>query len=122
MTLIEAISYVDEHKPNKYSVQIKTDWLSRLDLRIFREFPNVFGKDCADSLRYLAHTDASRELLAPRPYDEVYRYWLEAQIDYHNADIPSYNNSIGMFNAAYRRLWGYLNGGRGSVGSVFRYF
>ena len=41
------------------------------------------------------------ELIVKAPYDDIYIYWLEAQIDYFNGETAKYNNSIATFNSAY---------------------
>lgn len=53
--------------------------------------------------------EESGKLCVPSPYDELYLFWLEAQIDYQNGEIQKYNNSITAFNHAYSAFERYYN-------------
>ena len=110
MTIIELITDVDALHPNGYDQVFKTQWLSQLDGRIKDEIIDTHegGEDIIFN-GYDADTNPNTELLVPRPYDEVYRYWLEAQIDYANGEYTKYNNSMMMFNTAYSAYERYYN-------------
>lgn len=101
MTIIEVISEVDALHPNSFDQSNKIAWLSNLDGRIKDEIIDIHeGGDDAPFKGY-NDDDIDIELIVPRPYDEVYRYWLEAQLDYANGEYTKYNNSMAMFNNAY---------------------
>ena len=102
MTITEAITQVDTLKPNAYSTSDKISWLSRLDGMVKRLIIDTHegGEDVVFS-GYDSETDMETELLVSAPFDDIYLRWLEAQIDYANAEFNKYNNSILMFNAAY---------------------
>ena len=102
MTIIELITDVDALHPNGYDQAYKVQWLSQLDRRIKNDIIDTHegGEDIVFN-DYHPDEDLDTKLLVPRPYDEVYRYWLEAQIDYLNGEYKRYNNSMAMFYTAY---------------------
>ena len=108
MTLDQAIVTVDELKPNQIDRARKIEWLSALDLLIYRdlicthqhsreEAPEAFGG-------YDQNTGADTVLLAPPPYDEIYRFYLEMHIDLVNREFDQYNNSAALYAASWGRL------------------
>lgn len=110
MKLIEAISKIDNFKHNTYTQEDKVAWLSRLDELVKLEIldTHVDGEGAGFS-GYDTQTNVETELLVPPPYDEMYLRWLEAQIDYANGEYDRYNNSMEMFNAAFRGYSSYYN-------------
>jgi hypothetical protein len=110
MTIIEAITKVDTLKPNAYSTTDKISWLSRLDGMVKRLIIDTHegGEDVIFS-GYDSDTDMETELLVAAPFDDIYLRWLEAQIDYSNAEFNKYNNSILMFNSAFDVFSNYYN-------------
>ena len=123
MTIIELITDVDEMKPNGYEQIYKIQWLSQLDGRIKDEIIDTHegGEDVSFS-GYDASTPLSDPLLVTEPYDDVYRYWLEAQIDYANGEYTKYNNSMSMFNEAYSAYSRYYNKTHMPKGKSIKYF
>lgn len=110
MTLMEAISRVDNIKPNRYTQVEKVKWLSTLDGIIKAEIIDTHeGGEGVTFAAYDDVTDLMKELLVPAPYDEMYIRWLEAQIDYANGEYGKYNNSITMYNTAYSAYEKYYN-------------
>ena len=102
MTIIEAINRIDAVKPNNYTQEEKVSWLSTLDGVIKKEIIDTHeGAEEVTFNGYTEETPVDTELLAPAPYDEVYLFWLQSKIDYWNAEMGKYNNSIVMYNAAY---------------------
>ena len=102
MTIMEVINRIDSLKPNRYDQSEKIKWLSTLDERIVNDIIATHeGSEGIVHNKYTEDTSLTTELLAKSPYDEMYLYWLEAQIDYWNGEYPRYNNSIEMFNTAY---------------------
>lgn len=102
MTIIEAINRIDDLKPNGYGQPQKVRWLSDLDGIIKTEIIDTH-KDGENVMfaGYDESTPLDTVLLVPAPYDDIYRYYLEAQIDYANGEYGKYNNSISMYNTAY---------------------
>lgn len=41
------------------------------------------------------------ELTAETPYDEMYRYYVEAQIHYANGETARYNNAVSLWNNGF---------------------
>ena len=109
MTIIEAINKIDSLKPNSYTQEDKIKWLSILDGIIKKEIIDTHEGEGVDFVPYEPDTDVTTVLLVPFPYDDVYVKWLEAQIDYANADTAKYNNSKAMYNNAYSSFERYYN-------------
>ena len=113
MTLDQALHTADEMKPNQVERARKIDWISTLDKRIFRDVMCAHEKDGSvpDTFAgYDQSTAPDTELLAKAPYDEIYRFYLEMQIDLANQEYEKYNNSAvlyanawGQFARAYHR-------------------
>ena len=111
MTIIEAINKVDILKPNSYTHTEKVKWLSNLDWVIKAQIIDTHeGGDAIEFNGYdVNNTDTEQELLVPAPYDDIYIKWLEAQIDYTNAEFGKYNNSITAYNTLYSAFERYYN-------------
>lgn len=101
MKIYEALDICDRQKPNGYTREDKIHWLSKLDKMIFDEVVSRHegGPETFDG--YTDATDDMTELLAEDAYADLYVKWLFAQIDFANAEISRYNNSMAMFNALY---------------------
>jgi len=108
MTLREAISQCDAVKPNQYTTQEKIRWLSRLDGRVQEEILHTH-EDGAAAFKGYAEQDVDCKLLAKSPYDELYPLFLQAQVDFYNAEFGRYNNSAGLFNTAWAAYADYIN-------------
>lgn len=110
MTIKEAIGLVDKLKPNQYQFTLKAKWLSKLDGQIFKE---VFAThECCPIEVFAGYDDASpdQELLVPYPYDEdIYNYFLQAQIDKENGETAKYNQSVTLYNTAYFNFQSWYN-------------
>ncbi len=112
MTVAEAIALVDGLKPNKFSQADKVKWLSDIDGLIVRELIDTHEDSPLeyDFEGYRATPGGMREeLIAPYPYDILYRWYLESQIDLGNMEIAKYNNSKTLFNNAYLTYTDYYN-------------
>lgn len=110
MTIIEAINTIDTLKPNNYTQLDKIKWLSDLDGVIKTEIIDTHeGGEGIVFNKYDPTTDISTELLVPAPYDDIYIKWLEAKIDYANAEYGKYNNSSMAYNNAYSAFERYYN-------------
>lgn len=104
VTIGEVIGTVDSMKPNSFDEKMKKKWLEQVELNIIEELV----KACEhEELKEKDYTENETELVIPAPYDDVYRFYVEAQIDYANGEIEKYNNSMGMFNQAYQTMTGW---------------
>lgn len=123
MKICDAISQIDRLKHNTYSVADKVSWLSRLDAMAKRLIIDTHeGGEEVPFSGYDDTTDTGTEMLIPAPFDEVYIRWLEAQIDYANAEYDSYNNSIQMFQTAYDQYEAWYNRTHMPIGKPVVYF
>ncbi|MBR1761966.1 MAG: hypothetical protein IJ731_01185 [Eubacterium sp.] len=110
ITLDEAIAYVDEQCPNQFTRENKIAWLSELDNLIFekiikdRENPEITEFDGYDD-----ETDGDTVLLVPFLYKEIYRFYIEKNINYSNRELGAYNNAMQMFNAYYEEYYSWYN-------------
>lgn len=110
MTIIEAISSLNEVKPNSYSQTEKIKWLSRLDGMIKSEIIDTHeGGENITFSGYDENVDLSTVLLVPHPFDEIYIRYLEMQIDYANNEYGKYNNSREMYNTTFEAYAKYYN-------------
>lgn len=111
MTIAEAIHHIDLVKPNAYSQDEKVRWLSTIDSVIKAEI--IDTHEGADEVQFQGYDDKyqdpNQSLLVPRPYDDIYIRWMEAQIDYANGEYAKYNNAITLYNAAYLAFEKYYN-------------
>ena len=105
MKIIEAIGRVDDLKPNAYDVEHKIGWLSKLDLMIQNQVFNTHeGAPETIFTGYPVDVDQQTELIAPAPFDEMYIYWLKAQIELANNEYNRYNVEITMFNTEWQEF------------------
>ena len=104
MTIDQAIALCDALKPNAYPRELKIGWLSKLDGRIFRELLATHaGCPVNEFAGYDASTEGDTVLLVPAPYcEDIYNYFLQAQIDKENGETTRYNQSVTMYNSAFR--------------------
>ena len=123
MTIIEAVNKIDALKPNNYTTENKVAWLSTIDGIIKKEIIDTHeGADKVTFNGYDANTTNDTVLLVPAPYDDIYIRWLEAQIDYNNADYGRYSNSMTMYNSAYSNYERYYNRNNMPISKGFKYF
>lgn len=123
MTIIEAINQIDEFKPNGFSQKDKIRWLNTVDYHIKTEI--IDTHEDAESVIFAGYdedTPLDTALLADAPFDVLYIRWLEAQIDYANAEIGKYNNSMTMFDSAYSDYKNYYNRTHMPQGKKIKYF
>ena len=135
MTIIEAINKIDALVPNMYLLQEKLSWLSRVDSlldkevisthepnRHFHRLPGIIvyrdepvpdpehGHHRQERFHgYDENTPQDTVLIAPEPYDDLYIYFMQMQIDYFNGEYDKYNNSAQMFQSAYDAFKNYWN-------------
>lgn len=110
MTIIEAIGIIDTLKPNNYTELDKVGWLSEIEGRIKTEIIDTHeGSEKYTFDGYDQTTNTETKLLLSEPHDDIYIKWLEAKIDYNNAEYAKYNNSSTAFNNAYSTFERYYN-------------
>lgn len=108
MKITEALQRIDALCPNPFSEGEKLKWLSNLDWTIKVEIIDPRRSDVSFS-GYDENTDMETQLLAPAPYDEMYLYWMQAMVDYHNREMASYNNAITRFEETYLKFRNWYN-------------
>lgn len=104
MTLGQALTEIEELKPSQLGRPMLTKWLSQLDMKVFQGIieKHIPGPDTPREFAgYTEETDEDTVLLVPDPESEIYRWYLEMQIDYANMEMQKYNNSAALFNEAY---------------------
>lgn len=112
MTVSEAIALVDKLKPNHYTTAQKVGWLNDLDGMLFDDVVLTHQRDEAvpDAfVPYDAAGDLQDVLIAPHPYDSIYRFWLESQIDLENAELVKYNQDAALYNQALDNFGAWYN-------------
>lgn len=110
MTIKDALTLVDRLKPNQYSDTMKVKWLSKLDGQIYKEVFLTHENNEVESFSGYDEANQDTVLLVPYPYDEdIYNYFLQAQIDKENGEIRKYNQSITLYNNAYLNFQNYYN-------------
>ena len=123
MTIIEAISQIDDRKHNTYSQADKIGWLSKMDSMVKRLVIDTHeGAEDVYFGGYEEDTDLETVLLVPEPYDEAYLRWLEAQIDYANGEYEKYNNSAEAYNTLWQEFQNYYNRTHMPKGKKMRFF
>ena len=108
MTIHEAITKVDQLKPNQYTPAQKIAWLSLLDGKIFRELIANHDGGISAFDGYPEDADQETQLLVPDPWaSEIYNYWLQSMIDRENGEINKYNVTSALYNGAYLDFSGW---------------
>lgn len=109
MTAWEAISWIDEKKHNVYSREDKLAWLHRLEVTV-HNFMDGYS-DCGDISVAPApeEMDVHGKLLIDAPFDDLYLYHLEAQMDYATREFTKYNNAASMFRAQWEAFTAHYN-------------
>lgn len=104
MTINEAITRLDSLMQNTYTTEDKIAWLSRVDSMLKTHIIDKHkgAEDVAFS-GYTPDIDKNTELIAQAPFDEMYPYFIEAQIHYYNGEYDRYNNAIVNFQSVYEQ-------------------
>lgn len=106
MTIAEALSSADTLKPNVHPREAKIAWLSNLDGFIYNNIWMRYERTADEHTLpdafpgYDTSTDESTELLVSYPFTDIYRFWLEAQIDLANGELDKYNSSALLYKNA----------------------
>ena len=111
MTVGEIVAMVDKLKPNRFSAEEKYRWLTDIDGMIVRELIDTHEDSPLTGAfaGYIPGRDDDVSLIVSAPYDGLYRWYLESQIDLANMEIGKYNNSKNMFNQAYLTYTDHYN-------------
>lgn len=104
MTIQDALTRADHLRHNSYSQEEKIDWLSRLDGKIKLLILDALEGEKTDFSGYDGDTPMQTQLLVGKPFEEIYLYWLEAQICYRDGEIGDYNAAIAQYNRLYGAL------------------
>ena len=108
MTIQEALAQADSLRHNGYSQEEKIIWLSRLDGKIKGLILDTHEGEAPVFTGYDADTPQDTQLLVGKPFDEIYLYWLEAQICYRDGEIGDYNSAIAQYNRLYSAFASYV--------------
>ena len=106
MTIAEAIELVDKFKPNSRSDEEKIAWLNDIDTIIKEEIINTHEDfDDYPFTGYNENTPQTTELLLPRRFGkEIYRYYIELQIDIINKESSRFNNAAALYQSAMQEF------------------
>lgn len=124
MTIQDAIDQVEHLWPSDYDSGDFIIWLNRVENQIYNEIILTHeGGEAIERPAFDEDTDFEETtLLAPAPYDELYLYYLEYQIDYNNIEPDKAGNSMAMFSAAYQAFADWYNRTHAPKGIKPRYF
>ena len=103
MTVQQAINYLDGVKPNAFSQEVKLRWLSAVEGRLANEVFLMAPEEAEETCAFTA-ADLSKELLVGLPYDDLYTWWLQAQVDLHNGEYDRAQNTMAVFNALWSQF------------------
>ena len=98
MKLKQVIDLVDGIEPNAYDSDTKTAWLNELEGSVQTD---ILLLRVEDVVQYDYDADKDRELLARPPHDKIYRLYLQAMIQFANAEYDRYANTMQVYNAAW---------------------
>ena len=105
MTLQDAISIVDEMKPNMMSRYLKFKYIDEIEGLIWDEIVSKHEYDAElRKPKYTDDSDPSTALIVPDPYSTVYTYWLMSKIDIQNQEDARYNIDRAHFENAYETM------------------
>ena len=110
MTINEVLDEVDRiAKNNSIDRNQKIKWLDRLDRNIFNDLLQ-YKKDNVETFDgYDVDDDEDTELLVVSPYDELYVYYVLAQINLIQQEIDFYNNNYAIYEDKYRNYRDFIN-------------
>lgn len=101
MTVLEAIAQTDARRHNSCTREEKLRWLSQLDGKIALLIHAAHQGEDTVFPGYGPDTPVDTVLLVGSPFDEIYLYWLEAQLCYEIGEIGDYNSAIARYNRLY---------------------
>ena len=113
MTIRQALTQVEQVKPNAVPDEVLVQWLNEVDQTIFKELVKTHEYGTELVFGGYDRTDESGAdsvvLLAPEPYSQLYVYYLCAQIDMQNQEFDLYQNNAALYNKAYSDYASYYN-------------
>ena len=110
MTINEVLNEVDNiAKNNAVDREQKIKWLDRLDKTIFNDLIQYKENQIESFDGYTINTDEDTTLLVKSPYDELYVYYILAQINLVQQEVKYYNNNIAVYEDKYRNYRNYIN-------------
>jgi hypothetical protein len=95
----DVIGFVDDIKPNAFGDEVKVGWLSSVEGRVMADVLLLAQGEFV--LPFVCPGDLGVRLLVSSPHDDLYGFWLLAQVDFANGEFDRYANSYAMFNAAW---------------------
>ena len=104
MKISEVLARVKEVKPNPFSEDTLLNWLNDIEGKVQTE---ALDRKPEGVEVYTLPEDLDRELTLPKPYDECYMLYVQAQIDFALQEFDTYNNTMQMFNTAFREVRNY---------------
>lgn len=107
MTIGEILTGVSDRRPGEFEQAVLLGWLNQLEARIRAEIVDRAQDGPEDPFVPYTQADLDREPLGSGPYQDVYKFWLYAMMDYELAEFDRYNNHMAVFNAAYESLGKY---------------
>ena len=93
LTAGRMLGRVDALLPNQYSREEKMRWLAEAEGFVLREVQQLAGA--------LPEVTEDYVLTAEAPYDQMYRYYVEAQVHYANGETARYNNAVSLWNNGF---------------------
>ena len=105
LTATDVLRQVDDLLPNQYGGAEKLRWLAQAEGFVVQEILRPCGAEGETELT------GEHVMLAPPPYDELYRHYVESQIHYANGEMDRYNNAAAAWNNALLtyRDWYFRN-------------
>lgn len=104
MTIQDVLNTVNVMYPNTYDNDDKIKMISTLDMLTNEEvFRQYIDGDYIEDFKGYNDKPLTTELLIKEPYaEDVYRYYVQAQIALNNRETTDYSNAMAMFNNAYQ--------------------
>ena len=77
-----------------------------------------------EKLEFRDYTEEAldKELIVKEPHDEIYKFWLSAQIDWNNMEYAGFNNTNAMFESVYSAFRNAFNQTHMPLGVRKNYF
>ena len=96
-TVNDVIKYVNDIKPNAFTEETLTEWLSECEGSIQTEILCIAS---GDVVTYSYADNKDTELIVKPPHDKLYGFYLLAMIDFAHGEYKKYENTMQLFNAA----------------------
>lgn len=123
MTIRQALTQVEQVKPNAVPDEVLVQWLNEVDQTIFKELVKTHEYGTELVFGGYDRTDESGAdsvvLLAPEPYSQLYVYYLCAQIDMRTTPTGC-KSGCGCRREAGLRCGRSMTTGTGSARRILR--